>query len=189
MIYKIPLGLLLIVVGPYCVQTHDVFTDKKNIVEDDPSFSLRDTPMQISANDGTITAANVRCKTGTKCGYHQNTRYSWCETDYTWQYCCTSECKVDPEFEAWMTCFSGKVVVGCGNPGNRTISGKPCHPSHACGAHDGVSDRFHKYWCYTDDKTDWGYCCSPLSKCRDRNDGYGSWCYTGTVLIKVAKYS
>ncbi|KAK3577797.1 hypothetical protein CHS0354_000214 [Potamilus streckersoni] len=184
MIYKLPLGLFLIVVGPYCIQSQDVITDKNVIKEDEPSLSLLDTFVQKSVTKDAITAANTWCKHDTKCGYHQSTRYSWCNTNYGWEYCCTDACITDPEFDAWMRCSSGKRTVACGNPGNRTVTGKSCLPSHGCGAHEGVSDYFHKYWCYINAKKEWEYCCSPLSQCRDRKDGYGNWCYHGTAIYK-----
>ncbi|KAK3586209.1 hypothetical protein CHS0354_030847, partial [Potamilus streckersoni] len=182
MIYKYAFGLLLIV-GSYCFEIQDMIADKNNIVEDDSSFSERDNLMQIFVEKDTITAANAKCKEGTRCGYHQGTTYSWCETDHGWEYCCTEKCI---RFEDRMLCRTGRIgFVFCGNPGSRTITGESCLPSHPCGSYGltSISATFYNYyWCYTDEKKHWQRCCSPLDKCRDRDDGYGNWCYTALII-------
>ncbi|KAK3602654.1 hypothetical protein CHS0354_024976 [Potamilus streckersoni] len=171
---------LSLIVGPYFIQCQDMITDTKNIMEDDMSFSLLDTPMQRSGDENTITAANSKCKTGIKCGYHQGTRYSWCDTDHGMEFCCTGECQF---FKNYLRCPSGTIYAVCGNPGPKTAKGTSCLPSHPCGAH-GVNGlnifTRNYYWCYTDESKAWERCCNPRSKC-SRNQ-----CNTGIIINAFA---
>ncbi|KAK3602653.1 hypothetical protein CHS0354_024975 [Potamilus streckersoni] len=181
MIYKLPLSLLFII-GSYCIQTQDMNNHKKDVVEDNSSFSLNDTLMEISEEKDSITAGNSRCKQGHKCGRHGGTYYSWCETDYDWEYCCTGKCV---PFKTSLRCQSGLDFAICGNPGTRTAIGTSCLPSHPCGAHGVTPFNFFIrkfYWCYTDHLKNWDRCCHPLAKCHF----YGYWdgykCNTGLLI-------
>lgn len=120
---------------------------------------------------GLLTAGNSVCKEPcSRRGYS----YSWCYTSNSpskWEYCCESDC--DPSTH---TCNSGSKTPYCGSydfdagEGLHTANGEACIGNFPCGKHGKYN---HGYWCYTDSKGSWDWCCVPGQPCT--NGG----CYTG----------
>ncbi|KAK3602643.1 hypothetical protein CHS0354_024965 [Potamilus streckersoni] len=170
MMYNFPLGLLLII-GPYCIQSQDMINQKMDVVDEDQSFSLRGILMQRSEEKDKFTAGSTRCKTD--CRAEPFGHYI-CGTDYGWGYCCTGECL---QYQDTMRCKSGIHFVSCGYAGNHTAYGTACLPSHHCGIHEEYYIfKPDYYWCYTDTWKNWDGCCRPYSKCTYRNWFYGYRC-------------
>ncbi|KAK3586208.1 hypothetical protein CHS0354_030846, partial [Potamilus streckersoni] len=105
MIYKLPMCLLLLV-GPYCIQTQDLISGRKYVEEDIESFSVRDHPMQMSKRRIKSSAVDEDCLWGSTCGFHNGTEYSWCYVHRGWQYCCVGDCEKNAQNK--LTCFNGK---------------------------------------------------------------------------------
>ncbi|XP_078476109.1 endonuclease domain-containing 1 protein-like [Lampetra planeri] len=62
-----------------------------------------------------------------------------------------------------------------------TVRGIPCRYNFPCGKY-GQS----YFWCYTDSKNNWDYCCAPNSYCGKHTYLY-NWCYTDTIHKNYAK--
>ncbi|XP_044281267.1 uncharacterized protein LOC123020989 [Varanus komodoensis] len=107
------------------------------------------------------------------CDYHSGTKYMWCSTSYSsdWDYCCGGKCAYDRTAEKYQ-CWAGDRTVTCSPQYSAVaINGEPCRADHPCGLYDESY-----YWCYTDYKDNWEYCCSPLHRCDQRGYSY-TWCY------------
>ncbi|KAK3609547.1 hypothetical protein CHS0354_019558 [Potamilus streckersoni] len=180
MIYKLHLYLLMLM-QPCCIQAEEEIAGKTNIGEENPYFPLREHREAISAAKNTYTAGNTKCKYGTSCEYYESGKYSYCYTEYTWDFCCTGPCEIS-DSRTFMYCPTGELSTICGSSGNRTVDGKTCIESHPCGIHETDKSFLDTYWCRTDNNHWWEHCCNPLDPCRDRGDGYGNWCYTGLII-------
>ncbi|KAL3836071.1 hypothetical protein ACJMK2_021524 [Sinanodonta woodiana] len=122
-----------------------------------------------------FTAGNTQCRHDNICGYHQNTKYSWCYTDYSdrWGYCCTSLCLFAGR--EYQRCYSGNTWQYCGNYRTYTITGKPCLLNHPCGMHYEEGE-INFVWCYIDLNQNYEYCCREFSACSEHGEKY-TWCY------------
>ncbi|KAK3584044.1 hypothetical protein CHS0354_015092 [Potamilus streckersoni] len=178
MIYKLSLVLLLLIQS-YSFHTQDKITDKTNIVEDEPLLALRYTIIDTD-DDDIFTAGNTRCRQDNKCAFHLDTEYSWCYTDYGWEYCCVAHC-YPIDYHRRFRCQSGSGTIPCSPRRWRTATNQTCIPSHACGGHGQMETIIHNYWCYIDDFQHTDECCSPFDNCRDRGDGRGNWCYSSVI--------
>ncbi|KAK3584045.1 hypothetical protein CHS0354_015093 [Potamilus streckersoni] len=116
MMYKLPLGQLLIF-AKYCIQSQEMINNQMDGVEDDASFSLRDTLMPRFEEKDTISAGNGRCKQGQKFKREGALCHSLCLTDYGSENCCTGACV---SFSNGMLCPSGTNY-----PGNKTADRMP----------------------------------------------------------------
>ncbi|PIK37704.1 hypothetical protein BSL78_25462 [Apostichopus japonicus] len=134
------------------------------------------TYRQCTGDIGYVTAGNTVCRTDSPCGLHGN-EYSWCYTDYSWEYCCTDECGYKSYGYQW--CQAGNTWEYCGRyyngQGLSNVKNVDCLPDHQCGKHAAYS---YKYWCYTDSRKNWDYCCIPGCPCGTYSYSYW-WCYTG----------
>ena len=131
-------------------------------------------------NAGQTTSTGKTCKSDNECGYHDYS-YAWCyTTDGSWDYCCTGSCgNHDNTKYDW--CISGNTWQYCVRQSfpypTLTTSGKNCRSGSQCGFHDGTAYA----WCYTTFSDDWDYCCA--SECEQYNQKY-DWCTTGTSSSK-----
>uniref|UniRef100_A0A8D2LFV7 Endonuclease domain-containing 1 protein-like n=1 Tax=Varanus komodoensis TaxID=61221 RepID=A0A8D2LFV7_VARKO len=117
------------------------------------------------------------------CDYHSGTKYMWCSTSHSsdWDYCCSGKCAYDRTAEKYQ-CRSGDRTVTCSPQYSAVaINGEPCRADHPCGLYDESY-----YWCYTDYKGNWEYCCSPLHHCDKHGYSY-TWCYVDNSSSKWEK--
>ncbi|KAK3578177.1 hypothetical protein CHS0354_015224 [Potamilus streckersoni] len=148
---------IVLLASSQCIHTREELAMKN--INDDRSL----LPRTLT----NITAGNSFCRADNVCGYHQNAAYSWCYTDSSWDYCCIGPCTIHPQGNN-MQCNVGNKIKRCGDGGVTTIDGKACSPKHPCGLHGDDYD----FWCYKYYKSDWDYCCSPLSKCSKKGQKY-----------------
>ncbi|KAK3611062.1 hypothetical protein CHS0354_028543 [Potamilus streckersoni] len=146
--------------------------DETNYAEYDSYASVNNAIRNIFKNR--ITAGNTKCRADHHCGRHGED-YSWCYTDYSWEYCCEGPCiKAGREEVPTMTCHAGSLDAYCGSSGDTAADGTTCHPSHPCGTHGG--SRFGYFWCYDQHKRV-KHCCNPHDECSKK--GYNNhWCKT-----------
>nr|XP_025035582.1 uncharacterized protein LOC102459116 isoform X2 [Pelodiscus sinensis] len=148
-------------------------------VAKDSGISDRECTLQEQKHlpDSRVTAQGWSC-VGAPCGYY-GYAFSWCYTSHgnDWDYCCTSKCSVNPDSEQYECSKGDGSTTSCSPQYSAvTVTGKPCRADHPCGLYGKGY-----YWCYTDYKQTWEYCCSPQHYCGYHTYSY-QWCY-----IKDAK--
>ncbi|XP_006262899.1 endonuclease domain-containing 1 protein [Alligator mississippiensis] len=123
--------------------------------------------------DSDVTAWGWHC-IGHACGKHKGTAYSWCYTSKSyywnyWDYCCTEKCTSQYE------CARGDGGTAYCSPqySTVTVTGQLCRADFPCGLY---GERY--FWCYTDYRQNWNYCCSPHHYCGHHGYSY-QWCYVG----------
>ncbi|KAL3836079.1 hypothetical protein ACJMK2_021532 [Sinanodonta woodiana] len=123
-----------------------------------------------------VTAGNSKCRFDNKCGFHQDTTYSWCFVDYSgyWGSCCTDSCRITGRDFLWCP-TGGTTYQHCGGHSTKDVLGRQCLENHPCGTHfeeggNGV------HWCFVDLNQNWGYCCAPRDKCDYNGERY-KWCH------------
>ncbi|XP_037769100.1 uncharacterized protein LOC102942341 isoform X1 [Chelonia mydas] len=120
-----------------------------------------------------VTAKGWSC-VGQTCGEH-GYKYSWCYTSYEndWDYCCTEKCTVDPGSKRYECPRGDGSTTECSPQYSTvTVSGKACRADHPCGLYEKSY-----FWCYTDYRDNWDYCCSPQHYCGYHSSNY-QWCYS-----------
>uniref|UniRef100_A0A452I517 Endonuclease domain containing 1 n=1 Tax=Gopherus agassizii TaxID=38772 RepID=A0A452I517_9SAUR len=120
-----------------------------------------------------VTAQGWSC-VGQACGY-QGYAYSWCYTSDSknWDYCCVEKCTVNPASKLYECPLGDGSTTKCSPQYSTvTVSGKACRADHPCGLY---GERY--FWCYTDYRDNWDYCCSPQDYCGYHNYDY-QWCYS-----------
>ncbi|XP_074873176.1 uncharacterized protein LOC142024817 isoform X2 [Carettochelys insculpta] len=123
--------------------------------------------------DSRVTAKGWSC-VGKPCGKHDSA-YSWCYTSYSnnWDYCCTDKCSVNPNSRKYECARGDGTATECSPQYSAaTVSGKACRADHPCGLYNKSY-----FWCYTDYRDNWEYCCSPQHFCGDHDKDH-LWCYT-----------
>ena len=112
-------------------------------------------------DDRYLTAGNSLCREDHPCGYHDK-NYYWCYTswDNHWEYCCSRPCGYNGG-SSYLWCHAGNTYEYCGKGGSVTVNGRQCLADHPCGLHRDSTTKYQYYWCYTDTKSNWEYCCSP----------------------------
>ncbi|KAK3584046.1 hypothetical protein CHS0354_015096 [Potamilus streckersoni] len=149
-----------------------------------PSFASSNNVRDVH-EEGIYTGGN------TMCGKHDGKSYSWCYTDESHtveEKCCIGECKlytvnVDSKQWRYFMCDSGDQFIDCGSPGTRTVEGTYCRNGHPCGTHG-----YDYYWCYTDAKHNWHYCCHPLSICSANGGPNNHWCQVAYTYVGRWKF-
>ncbi|XP_014459850.1 uncharacterized protein LOC106737364 [Alligator mississippiensis] len=117
-----------------------------------------------------VSAQGYRCF-GQACGKHNGEPYSWCyiSANKDWDYCCTEKCMKD------YRCARGDGGTATCSPqySTVTVKGHQCRADFPCGL-------YHQsyYWCYTDYRQNWDYCCAPHHYCGKHGYSY-QWCYVG----------
>ncbi|MBN3319202.1 ENDD1 protein, partial [Atractosteus spatula] len=150
----------------------------REVAQSDGGGATCSLTRDIQGTSKTITASGYLCTASDQCGY-KGYSYSWCNTNQGYYYCCVGECSLK---DSYYQCWNGYKDVPCSPQYSTvTVKGTPCRPDQQCA-------KYGKdyYWCYTNYKNNWEYCCSPTHYCDDHGNDY-RWCYTDDPHSKNQK--
>ncbi|XP_025051059.1 endonuclease domain-containing 1 protein-like [Alligator sinensis] len=108
------------------------------------------------------------------CGRHSGTYYRWCRAagDSGKGYCCAERCVFNSVTRTYACARGDGEMTECSPQYSAvTLTGQQCRADFPCGLYG------KKYfWCYTDYRDNWDYCCSPQHYCGHHGQEY-IWCY------------